>query len=264
MGGSDPDSRDESTSRGRVLPQPPDQARLRNRLLANLSPDDFGRVRGHLTRIVVDAHDVLIEPGCAIERVYFPESGLVAYVSPGDVATEVGIVGREGFVGTSLTLGVDRVPLGASGEIAGEGFAIETSALMGAVESSASLRAALARFTHVLMMQTVSTVYANAHFTVEQRLARWLLMTHDRVDGDDLRLTHDFLAMMLCVRRPGVTVATHVLEGVGAIRAKRALITVLDRDKLTQIAGEGYGLAEAEYDRLLQPKIQAADLKAVV
>lgn len=241
-----------------------DQVHLRNRLLAHLGSHDFARLQPRLTRIAVGAQETLIEPGRAIDRVYFPETGLVAYVNPGTVATEVGIVGREGFVGTSVILGVDRVPLGASGQVAGEGFAIETSALMAATESSGSLRSALMRYTHVAMMQTASTVYANAHFTVEQRLARWLLMTHDRIDGDDLRLTHGFLALMLCVRRPGVTVATHVLEGVGAIRAKRALITVLDRGKLMEIAGGGYGLAEAEYERLFQPKIQPADLKAVV
>lgn len=244
--------------------QPYDRLSLRNQLLASLRPCDFERVQPHLTRTAVDAREPLIEPGRAIDRVYFPESGLVAHVGPGEVATEVGIVGREGLVGISVILGVDRVPLGASGQVAGEGFAIATSALTEAVESSATLRTALTRYMHVLMMQMASTVYANAHFTVEQRLARWLLMTHDRIDGDDLRLTHDFLSLMLCVRRPGITVATHVLEGIGAIRARRALITILDRDKLIEIAGEGYGLAEAEYERLFQPRIQVADLRAVV
>lgn len=241
------------------MSQPSDQVHVRNRLLSSLDLSDFERVRPHLTRVSVDAHEALIEPGRPIERVYFPESGLVAYVSPGNVATEVGIIGREGFVGTSVILGVDRVPLGASGQVAGDGFAIETPVLTQAVEASASLRITLTRYTHVVMMQTASTVYANAHFTVEQRLARWLLMTHDRVDGDELRLTHDFLALMLCVRRPGVTVATHVLEGVGAIRAKRALITILDRDRLIAIAGEGYGLAEAEYERLFPPATREAE-----
>lgn len=252
---------DLDVSRDQILPQVSDRVRLRNRLLAALAPDDFALVQPYLTRVSVELGETLIEPGRAIERGYFPDSGLTAYVSPGQVATEVGIVGREGFVGASVLLGVDRVPLRASGQVAGEGFAIEASALMRAVESSRSLRAALTRYMHVLMIQVSSTVYANAHFTVEQRLARWLLMTHDRVDGDELRLTHDFLALMLCVRRPGVTVATHVLEGVGAIRAKRASITILDRAKLMGIAGEGYGLAEAEYERLFHPMIQGADLK---
>ena len=120
------------------------------------------------------------------------------------------------------------------------------------------------RYTHVFMMQAAGTAYANAHFTVEQRLARWLLMMHDRADGDDLEITHEFLAMMLCVRRPGVTVATHVLEGNGLIRAKRGRITVLDRAKLIELAADSYGLAEAEYDRLFAPKIEKADLQQAV
>lgn len=229
------------------------QDELRNRILAAMAPADFERLGPHLAWRTFGLREILVEAGRPIEQAYFPESGLASYVSPNDVETEVGIVGREGFVGTSAVLHVDRMPLNVVSQIAGSGFAVSTSALRDALAESAELRRLLGRYTHVLMMQAASTAYANAHFTVEQRLARWLLMTHDRMDGDELELTHDFLAVMLCVRRPGVTVATHVLEGNHAIRARRGRITILDRDKLIALAGDSYGLAEAEYDRLMPP-----------
>jgi CRP-like cAMP-binding protein len=100
-------------------------------------------------------------------------------------------------------------------------------------------------------VQTSGTAFANAEHTVEARLARWLLMCHDRLDGDDIPITHEFLSMMLGVRRAGVTTATHVLEGNGLIRAKRGVITILDREKLEGLADNAYGLPEAEYARLM-------------
>jgi hypothetical protein len=114
------------------------------------------------------------------------------------------------------------------------------------------------------MLQVASTAYANAHFTVEQRLARWLLMCHDRWHDNELKLTHEFLALMLCVRRPGVTVATHILEGNGLIRAQRGRITILDRAKLIELAGDSYGMAEAEYERVIAPKIAPGELRTAV
>lgn len=226
------------------------QSGIENRLLAALSPQDFVRLQPNLTRRSVGLGETLISAGEPITSIYFPGTGLASFVSDTCVQTEVGIVGREGFVGTSIVLGIEQSPLRANGQIAGDGYTIPTPALLDAMEQSPSLRSVMARYTHVFMMQAASTIYANAHFTIEQRLARWLLMCRDRVDSDDLLLTHEFLATMLCVRRPGVTVATHVLEGIGAIRAKRGQIAIRDRAKLVDIAGDSYGLAEAEYERL--------------
>lgn len=174
------------------------------------------------------------------------------------------MVGREGFIGVSIVLGVEHVPLNASGQIAGRGYAIPTVALLAAMERSRSLRAVLGRYTHAFMMQVASTAYANAYLTIEQRLARWLLMCHDPSAGDEIPLTHEVLAVMLCVRRPGVTVATHVLEGIGAIRAQRGRITIRDRDKLINFAGDTYGVAAAEYDRLFALPSKPAQLQAAV
>lgn len=227
------------------------QDEVRNRLLAALPPAEFERLGPRLTWRTFPLRDVVIEAGKPIEEVYFPESGLVSFVSPNDVETEVGIVGREGVVGASVILEVDRMPLKVVSQIAGAGFTIPTRALQDEVKQGGMFRGLIARYVHVFMMQAASTAYANAHFTVEQRLARWLLMTHDRLDGDEIELTHDLLAVMLCVRRPGITVATHVLEGNHAIRARRGRITILDREKLISLAGDGYGFAEAEYERVM-------------
>jgi CRP-like cAMP-binding protein len=240
------------------------QADIRNRLLSGLSPADFALLQPHLTRRSVSVRETLIEPGQPLEDVYFPESGLASFVSPGEVETEVGVVGREGFLGVSVVLGVDRTPLKAQSQVPGEGLSIPTAVLVDALEASRSLRGLLCRYAHVFMIQAASTSYANAHFTVEQRLARWLLMTHDRLDTDELELTHEFLAVMLCVRRPGVTVATHVLEGNGLIRAKRGRITIIDKERLAALAGDSYGMAEAEYERVVAPRVQKADRRTLV
>ena len=117
---------------------------------------------------------------------------------------------------------------------------------------SRSLHRHLLRYAQASHVQVSETAFANANSDVEARLARWLLMCHDRVDGDDIPLTHEFIAMMLGVRRPRVTVALHVLEGMQVIRAKRGTVTVLDREKLEELAHEAYGLSEAEYTRLMR------------
>jgi CRP-like cAMP-binding protein len=108
------------------------------------------------------------------------------------------------------------------------------------------------RYVHAYMVQVSQTAYANAGYDIEARLARWVLITHDRIEVDELSLTHEFLAMMLGTRRSGVTIAVQTLEGNGMIRAQRGRITVLDRAKLRQLAGDAYGLAEREYNNVLQ------------
>jgi CRP-like cAMP-binding protein len=109
----------------------------------------------------------------------------------------------------------------------------------------------LLRYAHALNVQTSATAFANANHTLEMRLARWLLMCHDRIDGYDIEITHDFLAMMLGVRRPGVTTTLHVLEGNQLIRATRGMVTIRDRKRLEELADDAYGLPEREYARLM-------------
>lgn len=227
---------------------------VRNRLLRTLSEDDFNLLTPHLSRDCLDLGHTLGRPGRPIECVYFPESGLASITSSTNPSKiEIGLVGREGLVGIPLLLGAVSSPNDTFIQMAGSFLKIEAPAFLDLLDRSPPTKALFLRFVHVFMIQLSQTVAANASLAVEGRLARWLLLCHDRADGDDLNLTHEFLAMMLGVRRPGVTVATHVLEGNGIIRARRGRITVLSREKLEELADDAYGSAEAEYVRLIGP-----------
>jgi CRP-like cAMP-binding protein len=231
---------------------PQQQAAVGNRLLASLSPEDFASLQPHLTPVSVDTRQVLIEPNTPIAHIYFPEAGMSSVTnnsSGGKI--EVGVVGREGLVGLPIVLGIDHTPYEFFMQIPGHGWRIAVQDLEQAMARSRSLHRHLLRYAQASHVQVSETAFANANSDVEARLARWLLMCHDRVEGDDIPLTHEFIAMMLGVRRPGVTVALHVLEGMQVIRAKRGLITVLDREKLEALADDAYGLSEAEYTRLM-------------
>jgi CRP-like cAMP-binding protein len=231
---------------------PPQQLSIGNRLLASLSAGDFASLQPHLEPVALDLRQVLIEPNAAIAHVYFPEAGMSSVTnnsSGGKI--EVGVVGREGMVGLPIVLGIDQTPYEHFMQIAGHGWRIAAHELEQAMGQSSSLHRHLLRYAQASHVQASETAFANANSDVEARLARWLLMCHDRMDTDDVPLTHEYIAMMLGVRRPGVTVALHVLEGMQVIRARRGLITVLDRGKLEELADEAYGLAEAEYTRLM-------------
>jgi CRP-like cAMP-binding protein len=231
---------------------PPQQLSIGNRLLASLSADDFASLQPHLEPILLDTHQVLIEPNTPFAHAYFPEAGMSSVTNNGSGGKiEVGVVGREGMVGLPIVLGIDRTPYEHFMQIAGHGWRIAVPDLEQAIRRSSSLHRHLLRYAQASHVQVSETAFANANSDVEARLARWLLMCHDRVEEDDIPLTHEFIAMMLGVRRPGVTVALHVLEGMQVIQAKRGLITVLDREKLEELADEAYGLSETEYTRLM-------------
>lgn len=236
----------------------------RNRLLSTVSTGGLEIIRPHLRRKTVQLQQILAHAGEPIEDVYFPESGVVSIVASEIGPAEVGVVGREGCVGAWVLLGVDHSSVTALGQIPGEGLVISAPILLEAAARSRSLQRMLLRYLHALWVQTAETAYANARCSVEQRLARCLLMYHDRTDGDELEVTHELLATMLGVRRPGVTVATHVLEGEGLIRARRGRITILDRAALERLAGSGYRIAIAEYERLIGPAGPRERLAAAV
>jgi CRP-like cAMP-binding protein len=230
----------------------PRQSSLRNQLLAGLSREDFARLRPHLEPVELELRRVLIEPNEPIEHVYFHERGYTSITTNGQGnKIEVGLIGREGMVGVPVALGVRTTPLEFFIQLAGDGLRMTSHKLEEVIDERPSLHRVLLRYAQVVNVQTSGTAFANAEHTVETRLARWLLMCHDRVDGDDIPITHEFMAMMLGVRRAGVTTAIHVLEGSGLIEAKRGVITILDRAKLEELADNAYGLPEAEYARLM-------------
>jgi CRP-like cAMP-binding protein len=234
------------------------QAPVRNQLLLGLSPDDFGLLQPHLRPVDLDLRRILIEAGGPIPHVTFPDGGIVSCLADtAEGRIEVGLVGSEGLVGLPAVLGIDRSPHSYLVQLAGDGHSIAPGDLRARMAESPSLQARLLRYAHVFMVQTSQTAYANAGFTIEARLARWILMTHDRTEGEELLLTHDFLSMMLGVRRPGVTVALQVLEGNRLIRATRGRVVVLDRAGLEDVADDAYGLAEAEYASALSQPMRA-------
>jgi CRP-like cAMP-binding protein len=231
----------------------PNQSSLRNRLLRALAPEEFALLGPHLEPVALPKGRILIEPNQPIEHVYFPESGVASVVALNSDhrPVEIAIVGWEGLVGPSVILGVDRTPHQSFFQMEGAGYRIAIPHLTQALEASRTLHDLLLRYIHVLTIQTAATAMSNGDSVLSERLARWLLMCHDRVDGDELALTHEFLSLMLAVRRPGVTEAIHLLEGTGIIKARRANITILDRERLEETAGDSYGVPEAEYERLI-------------
>jgi CRP-like cAMP-binding protein len=229
------------------------QSVVRNRLLTSLSPDDFALVQPHLETVTFELRQHLFRADQRITHVTFPERGIASIVA--DTAEgrfEVGMVGSEGLVGSALLLGIDRTPHTCMVQAEGEALRIGAGELQAALEHSPTLRALLLRFVHTFIVQVSQTAYANAGYSIEERLARWLLMTHDRLEHDDMPITHEFMSIMLGSRRPGVTIAVQTLEGTGAIRATRGHITLRDRQKLEQIAGQSYGFAEQEYSNVFQ------------
>ncbi len=228
------------------------QSSVRNRLLRALSPDDFALVQDQLETVSLNLRDVLIAPNEKIEHVFFMESGFSSTVARvGDEGVEVGITGREGFVGLPVVLGSEESPHQSFIQGAGSALRIRADHLRQATYTSRSLQELLLGFVHVAMVQTAQTAFTNATYTMEARLARWLLMSQDRVGGDELLLTHEFIALMLGARRPGVTGTVHALEGSGLIKARRGRITILDRERLEELADGIYGVPEAVYERFL-------------
>ena len=228
-----------------------------NTLLAALPHEDLARLGRDGERIDLARNHRMEEPGRPIAHIYFPLSGLGSVVAVGDRLRdrriEAGIFGRDGMSGTAVVLGNDRSPHETFTQIAGPALRVPADAVRGAMEASEALRRLLLLYAQVLLVQVAHTVLANGRNKIEERLARWVLMAHDRVDGDDVPLTHEFLSLMLGVRRAGVTVATHLLEGQGLIRATRGLIHVTDREGLEEMADGSYGVPEAEYRRLIGP-----------
>jgi CRP-like cAMP-binding protein len=229
--------------------------RTKNRLLQALSPGELDELLPQFERVDVHKGDVLVTVGQTLEFAYFPEGGLSSNlaVKNNGRRVEVGCFGYEAMVSTATVLKSDRSPHEILVQVGGPWLRIGVGTLRNAARNSPALHDLLLRYTHVLIMTLSQTALSNGTFTIEERLARWLLMAHDRLEGDELPLTHDFLALMLGSQRASVTLAVQALEGYGAIRAQRALITVRDRGMLLDLAGSSYGPAEAEYERLIGP-----------
>jgi CRP-like cAMP-binding protein len=230
----------------------PQSTNHRNHLLASLTPADFALVELHLEAIDLPVRHVVEAANRPIKHVYFPTSGIVSVVATGpkDRKIEVGIIGCEGMSGISILLGDDRSPNETFVQVAGSGARIAADALRAALDTSTSLRHCFFQYAQAFTVQTAHTALANGRAKVEERLARWILMAHDRIEGDELLLTHEFLALMLGVRRAGVTTTLNLLESQNLIDAERGRIVLRDRRGLEALADGYYGVPEAEYLRL--------------
>lgn len=205
----------------------------------------------HLKRVDLPLRKQLETRNKAIEFAYFMESGFASVVANGTGRSiEVGLIGREGMTGLAVVMGTDRSPNETFMQNAGAGLRLPVAKLRHAMRESTSLHAALLLYAHAFSIQTTYTAIANGRSKIEERLARWILMARDRIDSDDLALTHEFLSIMLGVRRPGVTVALNLLETQGLIKANRGIITVIDRKGLEETCNGAYGVPEAEFQRL--------------
>ena len=215
-----------------------------NIILLSASESDYNSLRPHLEYVSLPNHLVLHEPGEKLEFAYFPNRGLISLVvvmKDGKTA-EAGIVGKEGFTGSPAAVGLIRGPLRAVVQITGDGFRVEVGALQSTLESAPDLQMMLSRYAVIRGMQVAQTAACNRLHDIEQRLARWLLMTQDRVDSGSLPITHDFLATMLGTDRPSVSVAAGVLQRKELIEYTRGAVKIVNRKKLEDSACECYGV----------------------
>ena len=219
----------------------------RNRLLAALSSADFALLQPDLDPVSLELRQVLETADEPITHNYFIESGLASVVAGNGNhrrRIEVGLIGFDGMTGLAVVLGNDRSPNENFMQVGGEGRRISSDRLRVAMQESRSLHGVLLNFAHAFMNQIASTALSNGTASVEERLARWLLMAHDRMDDDNIPLTHEFLALMLGVRRAGVTVALNALERKAVIRLSRGQIFVVDREGLKASANGAYAEME--------------------
>ena len=229
------------------------RAGIRNRLLHKIGLEDWHLIGPYLEAMTLKDRQVIEVPTKPITHAYFLETGIasVVAVNAEDHRIEVGVIGYEGVTGVPLIMGDTRAQHSTYMQIGGGGHRIPQDLLCEAMAKSEGLRALMLKSAQGFMIQTAHTALANGRAKLEQRLARWLLMALDRLTTDTVPLTHEFLAVMLGVRRAGVTVAIHGFERRGLVTTRRGQLTVVHRHGIEQIAGSFYGTPEAELRRLL-------------
>jgi CRP-like cAMP-binding protein len=225
----------------------------KNRLLAGLPNAVLERWQQQLESVQLPLGRVLYESGATLSHVYFPTSAIVSllYVMENGASAEIAVVGNEGIVGISLFMGGESTPSRAVVQSAGEGFRLRAHTLKDEFNRAGPVLHLLLRYTQALITQMAQTAVCNRHHTLDQQLCRWLLLSLDRLDSDELVMTQELIANMLGVRREGVTEAALKLQRAGLIRYTRGRISVLDRVGLEQRTCECYAVVKKEYDRLL-------------
>jgi CRP-like cAMP-binding protein len=227
-----------------------------NQLLAALPKSEWQRWLPQLEWVGLPLGMVLYESGSTLEHVYFPTTAIVSllYVMENGASAEIAVVGNEGIVGVSLFMGGESTPSRAVVQSAGEGFRLKSAAIKAEFKRAPVLHLLL-RYTQALITQMAQTAVCNRHHSLDQQLCRWLLLSLDRLTGNELVMTQELIANMLGVRREGVTEAALKLQKSGLIRYSRGRITVLDRNGLEGLSCECYAVVKKEYDRLLPQTI---------
>lgn len=228
----------------------------RNLLLAALPTDEYQRLLPHLELVSLPLRQVLSNPGEPIEFVCFPHQSIISLVTilEDGSTVEAGLVGKEGMFGVQAFLGGDSTPHQAIVQVAGEAMRMSAAQLKIEFQRGGKLQSLLLRYVQALFTQVSQGAACHRLHTVEERLARWLLMVSDRLEPDQLPLTQEFIAQMLGTRRAGVTVAAGMLQQAGLIRYRRGEITILDRQNLEAASCECYKVVSNEFERLLDTR----------
>lgn len=229
------------------------QKGFKNRILKRVPPAVARRLRKHLQEVTLASRDRVHEPNKSFRYVYFPETALISLstVLSDGTENEIASVGFEGIVGLSAFLGAKKSTRGAFCQMRGTAFRLPASVLLKETRRGGPLSDALHRYALALFSQMAQLATCNRLHTIEQRCCCWLLMTHDRVEGDSFYVTHEFLAEMLSARRAGVTVIAGALQDAGLIKYQRGEVTIRNRKGLEKRACECYGIVRHEFDRLL-------------
>jgi CRP-like cAMP-binding protein len=225
----------------------------KNHLLAALPEPEWLRWQPHLEWVDLSLGMVVYESGCALKHIYFPTTAIVSllYVMEDGASAEIAVVGNEGLVGVSLFMGGGSTPSRGVVQSAGGAFRLKSSYLKTEFNRAGPVMHLLLRYTQALITQMAQTAVCNRHHSLDQQLCRWLLLSLDRLEGNELRMTQELIANMLGVRREGVTEAALNLQKAGLIRYARGHIHVLDRPGLEARTCECYDVVRKEYARLL-------------
>ena len=225
----------------------------KNRLLAALPRAEYDRLHPNLEKVSLPLKEILYEANGPIPHVFFPLNGVVSLVilMEGGFTLEVGTIGNEGMVGTPVFLGSESSPTRAISQVPGEALRMEAKVFQEAMRRAGPLYGLVQRYTQAMINQISQSTVCNRRHSVQKRMCRWLLMSHDRVGSDEFQLTQEFLAQMLGVRRPTVTAVAGILQKAGLISYHRGRITVLDRKGLEAASCECYAAIAKELDRLL-------------
>jgi CRP-like cAMP-binding protein len=225
----------------------------KNRLLAALPPEEYETILPHLGHVSFKLGQVVYESGGQMDHIYFPTTAIISllYMMENGSSAEMGIAGNEGLVGVALFMGGNTMPNRAVVQSAGGAVRMKAKVLRDEFARGGSFQRLLLRYTQALLTQMSQTAVCNRLHAIEQQLRRWLLLSHDRLDSDELVMTQELIANMLGVRREGVTAAAGRLQEQGLISYVRGRIQVLDRRGLEASVCECYKVVKDEYDRLL-------------